>query len=410
MSSEDIIISVKNLTKAYRLFGHSGDRIKQFLSLGFRRYHREFTALKDVSFDIKKGETVGIIGRNGSGKSTLLQLICGILKPTAGTVKVNGRVSAMLELGAGFNPEFTGRENVYFQGTLMGLAKAQMDERFDTIATFADIGEFIDQPVRTYSSGMFVRLAFATMVHVDADILIIDEAIAVGDEGFRARCFRRLGELGSAGCTILFVSHAMDQINRFCNRALLLDHGRLVMQGQPAPVVEECLKLQTTMRDDGHSNAGDNDAALPYEPNGALIEDVQLTEIDGLSVRKVNAGKEYHCRFRARLTRPASAVRGAFLIRTPTGFELGGTMTEGLEAPSGSEIFEAEMTFECRLNPATYVLDVALFAREGDVEFALHGIRNAIRFEVEREQAQPMLGSVDLLCRSSIRTTTERRR
>ena len=161
----DVVISARNLSKAYRLFGHPGDRIRQFLSLGLRQYHREFAALKGVSFDIKRGETVGIIGRNGSGKSTLLQMICGILKPTAGSIEVSGRISALLELGAGFNPEFTGRENVYFQGALMGFTKAQMDARFDEIAAFADIGEFIDQPVRTYSSGMFVRLAFAAMIH-----------------------------------------------------------------------------------------------------------------------------------------------------------------------------------------------------------------------------------------------------
>ena len=209
MSSDDIAISVRNLTKSYRLFGHPGDRIKQFFSLGLKQYHREFTALKDVSFDIKKGETVGIIGRNGSGKSTLLQLICGILKPTTGTVQVNGRVSALLELGAGFNPEFTGRENVYFQGALMGFTEAQMDERFDEIAAFADIGEFIDQPVRTYSSGMFVRLAFAVAIHVDPDILVVDEALAVGDMAFQRKCFAQIDRLRAAGCTIALVTHDM---------------------------------------------------------------------------------------------------------------------------------------------------------------------------------------------------------
>src|SRR3989338_8224249 len=178
---DDIAISVKNLTKIYRIFGHPGDRIKQALTFGRMRFHNEFTALQDVSFEIKKGETVGIIGRNGSGKSTLLQLICGILKPTSGSVKVNGRISALLELGAGFNPEFTGRENAYFQGAVMGMTREEMDGRFDDIAAFADIGKFIDQPVRIYSSGMFVRLAFAVSVHINPDILSIDEALSVGD-------------------------------------------------------------------------------------------------------------------------------------------------------------------------------------------------------------------------------------
>lgn len=226
MPSDDIVISVRNLSKTYRLFGHPGDRIKQFFSLGLKQYHREFTALRDITFDIKKGETVGIVGRNGSGKSTLLQLICGILKPTSGTVEVSGRVAALLELGAGFNPEFTGRENVYFQGALVGFTKAQMDERFDDIAAFADIGGFIDQPVRTYSSGMFVRLAFAAMIHAEADILIVDEALAVGDEEFQRKCFDKLRSyLEGQGKTLLFVSHNIRQIERTCARTIWLDGG-----------------------------------------------------------------------------------------------------------------------------------------------------------------------------------------
>jgi ABC-type polysaccharide/polyol phosphate transport system ATPase subunit len=225
--TDDIAISVRNLTKSYRLFSHPGDRIKQFLSFGVMRYHREFTALKDVSFDIKKGETVGIIGRNGSGKSTLLQLICGILKPTSGSVQVTGRVSALLELGAGFNPEFTGRENVYFQGSIMGIAQPDMATKFDAIAAFADIGEFMDQPVRTYSSGMFVRLAFAVAAHVAPDILIVDEALAVGDAIFQQRCFDRIYEMQSSGMTMIVVSHDPYQIERLCHRAAVMDMGKL---------------------------------------------------------------------------------------------------------------------------------------------------------------------------------------
>lgn len=228
MPSDDVAISVRNLTKTYRLFGHPGDRVKQFLSLGLKRYHNEFTALKDVSFDIKKGQTVGIIGRNGSGKSTLLQLICGILKPTSGTVKANGRVSALLELGAGFNPEFTGRENVYFHGALMGLTKTQMHERINGISAFADIGAFLDQPVRTYSSGMFVRLAFAVAVHVDPEILVVDEALAVGDSAFQVRCLARIDVIRKRGGTILLVTHALEQVAHHCNRAIVLDGARIL--------------------------------------------------------------------------------------------------------------------------------------------------------------------------------------
>lgn len=242
--ADGIAISVKNLTKKYRIFSHPGDRIKQALTFGGMRFHNEFTALQDVSFEIKKGETVGIIGRNGSGKSTLLQLICGILKPTVGTAQVNGRIAALLELGAGFNPEFTGRENVYFQGALMGFTKVQMDERFDDIAAFADIGEFIDQPVRTYSSGMFVRLAFAAMIYADADILVIDEALAVGDEAFQKKCFDRLAAYLGGGKTLFFVSHNLRQIERVCARAVWLDAGTIAADGA---VAEVCTAYQESL-------------------------------------------------------------------------------------------------------------------------------------------------------------------
>jgi ABC-type polysaccharide/polyol phosphate transport system ATPase subunit len=233
MPSDDIAISIRNLTKSYRLFGHPGDRIKQFFSLGLKQYHRKFTALNDVSFDIKKGETVGIIGRNGSGKSTLLQLICGILKPTSGTVQVTGRVSALLELGAGFNPEFTGRENVYFQGAIMGFTATQMEERFEAIASFAEIGEFIDQPVRTYSSGMFVRLAFAVAISVDPDILVVDEALSVGDGRFQLKCAAWLQKLRQKQVTVLLVSHDESVITSLCDKVIVLEGGRKIMDGEP---------------------------------------------------------------------------------------------------------------------------------------------------------------------------------
>lgn len=290
MPSDDIAISVRNLTKSYRLFGHPGDRIKQFLSLGLKQYHRQFTALQDVSFDIRKGETVGIIGRNGSGKSTLLQLICGILKPTEGTVKVNGRISALLELGAGFNPEFTGRENVYFQGALMGFSKKQMDERFDDISAFADIGEFVDQPVRTYSSGMFVRLAFAVAVHVDPEILVVDEALAVGDAAFQAKCLKRIDTVRKQNGTILMVTHAMEQVAHHCDRAILLDHGQVITYANTPAALQRYLGLigcnfpQNRPEEKGaldHSSTADVFSKHPaYKPNEKRWGDGRATITD----------------------------------------------------------------------------------------------------------------------------------
>jgi len=221
----EIAISVSNLTKTYRVFGRPGDRIKQALTFGRVHFHRQFTVLRDISFEIRKGEAVGIVGRNGSGKSTLLQLVCGILKPTSGEVRVSGRVCALLELGSGFNPEFTGRENVYFQGAVIGVPKEEMEARLERILAFADIGQFIDEPVRTYSSGMFVRLAFAVIANVDADVLVIDEALAVGDVFFQQKCMRHLRDFQNKGGTILFVSHDTAAVVGLCEKAILLAAG-----------------------------------------------------------------------------------------------------------------------------------------------------------------------------------------
>lgn len=250
MSSE-IAIKVENLSKCYQIYDQPRDRLKQFLlprlrrlaSLPPKQYYREFWALKDVSFEVKKGETVGIIGRNGSGKSTLLQMICGTLSPTTGSVTTHGRIAALLELGSGFNPDFTGRENVYMNASILGLSKDEIDARFDEIAAFADIGEFIERPVKTYSSGMMVRLAFAVQAQVEPNILIVDEALAVGDAKFQARCFERLKQLKEGGTSILLVTHSTEQIVTHCSRAVLLDHGNVFEAGDSKRVVNCYLDL-----------------------------------------------------------------------------------------------------------------------------------------------------------------------
>jgi lipopolysaccharide transport system ATP-binding protein len=244
MFSNDIAISVKNLSKCYEVYATPRDRLKQFVLPRLqwlmgqqpRQYFDEFWALNDVSFEIRKGETVGVIGRNGSGKSTLLQVICGTLNPTSGSVQTNGRVAALLELGSGFNPEFTGRENVYMNAFVLGLSNEEIDARFADIVAFADIGEFIEQPVKTYSSGMYVRLAFAVIVHVDADILIVDEALAVGDSFFQAKCMSRMRHIVECGTTILLVSHDINAVKALCRRTLWLDHGNGREFGETADV------------------------------------------------------------------------------------------------------------------------------------------------------------------------------
>ena len=241
MSSDEHVVTVKSLSKTYRLFSHPGERLKQALTLGFCRYYREYTAISNINFNVSKGETIGIIGSNGSGKSTLLQLICGILKPTTGEVHVRGRISALLELGSGFNPEFTGKENIYFQAILMGLNRAEVERRFDDIASFAYIGRFLNEPVRTYSSGMFVRLAFAVAISFEPDVLVVDEALAVGDARFQSRCFRKIQQLRDQGGSILFVSHALEQVKRFCDKAILLNKGNIVKIGPPSEVVNHHL-------------------------------------------------------------------------------------------------------------------------------------------------------------------------
>lgn len=242
MSSEPglPVITARGLGKRYLIYDKPHHRLLQGL---FRRpMHHEFWALRGLDFEVKRGEAIGIIGRNGSGKSTLLQIVCGILEPTEGSVQVRGRVAAMLELGAGFNPEFTGRENVYVSGSLLGISKSQMDIAIEAILDFAEIGEHIDQPVKTYSSGMFVRLAFAVAVHCEPEILVIDEALAVGDVYFQAKCQRRIAELRERGCTLLFVTHSVDALARLCDRGMVLDRGRLVFDGAVKPAVSEYLR------------------------------------------------------------------------------------------------------------------------------------------------------------------------
>jgi lipopolysaccharide transport system ATP-binding protein len=290
--ANDIAIRVSNLSKCYQIYNVPRDRLKQFVLPRLRRltgrapkqYFREFWALKDVSFEIKKGETVGIIGRNGSGKSTLLQMICGTLNPTSGRIQINGRVAALLELGSGFNPEFTGRENVYMNASVLGLSNAETDIRFNDIVAFADIGDFIEQPVKTYSSGMMVRLAFAVIAHVDADVLVIDEALAVGDAFFVQKCMRFLHSFMVKG-TVLFVSHDSGAIVNLCKRVVWLHKGNVEGIGLPKEITESYLqKLYEDQQGVSLISQETNNSGKPLRPY-VLSRDIREDFINRTQLR-----------------------------------------------------------------------------------------------------------------------------
>jgi lipopolysaccharide transport system ATP-binding protein len=282
MPSDKTAISIRNLSKCFYIYDHPRDYIKQMmkkflyelLKRPFTNYYREFWALRDVNLDINKGETVGIVGRNGAGKSTLLQLICGTLNPTSGDIRVNGRIAALLELGAGFNPEFTGRENVFLYGSVLGLNEAEIKKKFSSIVEFADIGDCLDQPVKTYSSGMFVRLAFAVSICVDPEILIVDEALSVGDVKFQTKCFRHFEKLIAAGTTIIFVTHSTEQIVRHCNWAILLDSGKIIKQDKPKLIENLYLDLLfgTPEKDEASEERKEENKKTPRTPLKPLEE------------------------------------------------------------------------------------------------------------------------------------------
>lgn len=249
----DNVISVKDLSKVYRLYDKPIDRLKESLNIFHKSYHKEYYALNNLSFDIKRGETVGIIGINGAGKSTLLKIITGVLTPTGGNIKVKGKISALLELGAGFNMEYTGIENIYLNGTMMGFSKEEVDKKLDDILDFADIGDFVNQPVKTYSSGMFVRLAFAVAINVEPDILVIDEALSVGDVFFQQKCYKKIKELAGKS-TVLIVSHDLNAMTKFCERIIVMSAGQKVFDGEPNEAIAKYFKLkQGALRNDKKS-------------------------------------------------------------------------------------------------------------------------------------------------------------
>ena len=272
MGETESVIQIQNVSKVYKLYENPIDRLKESLHPGGKKYHHDFFALRDISFDVKKGETVGIIGKNGSGKSTLLKIITGVLTPTMGTMNVSGRISALLELGAGFNPEYSGLENVYLQGTMMGYSREDMRERVPEILKFADIGEFINQPVKVYSSGMFIRLAFSVAINVEPEILIVDEALAVGDMSFQAKCMTAFKRMQQKGVTVLFVSHDTASVKSLCSWAVWLENGVIKRIGNAGEIAEDYMRtIREEMNAAGKTqNAGNEDTVLGTDENNKV--------------------------------------------------------------------------------------------------------------------------------------------
>lgn len=412
MSSDDFAISVSNVSKCFYTYEKPQDRLKQAFVPKLQRligrpvttYGKEFWALRDISFTVQKGETVGIVGRNGSGKSTLLQIISGTLTPTTGVVETRGRIAALLELGSGFNPEFSGRENIYLNAAVLGLSRDEVDQRFDAIAGFADIGEFIDQPVKAYSSGMAVRLAFAVQAQVDPDILIVDEALSVGDAKFQAKCFERLRQLKDNGTSILLVTHASEQVVTHCSRAILLERSRVELIDKSRPVINRyldilfgrdrrqdskteqtlnqapTLELSTSLVDDGLSFSEDKySTKVGYNPHeyrwgdgAATLLDFHLSAGGREYPNTIDAGEQITLSVAVKFNHLVVNPILGFTIKTKEGVTIYGTNSYLLDCDDMSQMgapgtqAKARLSFQNKLASGDYFISIGLASRQGE--------------------------------------------
>ncbi len=381
-------ITVTDVTKMYKMYDKPIDRLKESLHPGHKEYHKKFYALNHLSFQVKKGETVGIIGTNGSGKSTILKIITGVLSPTTGEVKVKGNISALLELGAGFNSDYTGIENIYMNGTMMGFSKKEMDRKLQDILDFADIGDFVYQPVKTYSSGMFVRLAFALAINVEPEILIVDEALSVGDVFFQSKCYRRMEEIRQRGTTILMVTHDMGSIIKYCDRVVLLNKGNFVAEGAPGHMVDLYKKILANqmdalkdeleeMNDFSGEKSGKpkkaeglmkekltiNGNRTEYGDGRAEIYDLGLLDARGNVTNLLLKGENFTIRERIRFYASIQAPIFTYTIKDKKGTELSGTNTmfEGTDirpVKDGDE-YEVSFTQKMTLQGGEYLLSMS---------------------------------------------------
>ena len=417
-------ISVKDVTKVYRLYDKPIDRLKESMSLSHKNYHRDFYALKGLSFQVKKGETVGIIGTNGSGKSTILKIITGVLTPTGGEVQVEGKISALLELGAGFNMDYTGIENIYMNGTMMGYTRKEMDEKLQDILDFAEIGDFVYQPVKTYSSGMFVRLAFALAINVDPEILIVDEALSVGDVFFQSKCYRRMEEIRQKGTTILMVTHDMGSIIKYCDRVVLLHKGEFIAEGPAGKVVDmykkilagklEELRQELAFSDfSGGMELDDTEAAKDPKPESAKLSvqtgkmkdqltinedrteygdgraeiwDLGLLDARGNLTNLLLKGEQFTIREVIRFHADIQAPIFTYTIKDKKGTELTGTNTlfEGTEihpVKEGDE-YVVEFTQKMTLQGGEYLLSMSCTGFEGGEHVVYHRLYDVTNITV----------------------------
>lgn len=442
--SSDIAITVENLSKCYHIYDKPRDRLKQILTRGRKQYFREFWALKDVSFGVKRGETVGIVGRNGSGKSTLLQLICGTLNPTHGSVTVSGRIAALLELGSGFNPDFSGRENVYLNASVLGLTQDEINERFDSIAAFADIGEFIEQPIKTYSSGMLVRLAFAVQSQVNPDVLVVDEALAVGDEKFQRKCFARIEQLKADGTSILFVSHSGPQVIELCDKAILIERGTKIMHALPQAVVRSYQRLiyapeaeqENLLRDfrqgnlpsqvtasiapacqisstglpDNHDPAQQfledwlDPGLVPvtttiYPEQGARIDRIEILDASNRVVNVLRARERYRVVISGHFLNNFKQVYFAVHIRSISGAVISGQRypEEGkyIQNPKAGNQFKIGFWFNMDLFPDTYFVGGGVWSANDPA--CAHRILDATMFRIQSDKSQSSFGYCNLM-------------
>ena len=390
---KNLAIKVNNVTKTYKLYEKPIDRLKE--SLSRKQYHRPFNALNNVSFEVEKGSTVGIIGTNGSGKSTVLKIITGVLSQSGGTVETEGNISALLELGAGFNMDYTGIENIYMNGTMMGYTRAQMDAKLDDILEFAEIGDFVYQPVKTYSSGMFVRLAFALAINVDPDILIVDEALSVGDVFFQAKCYKRMEEIRQNGTTILMVTHDMGSIIKYCDKVIVLNKGDKVAEGPAGEMVDLYKKIlagkygqeEDAKKDEPiSSQITVNPNRTEYGDGRARIIDFGLFDEKGEATNLLLKGEYFTIKEKIRFHENIAAPIFTYTIKDRKGTELTGTNTmfeaADVKPATPGDVYEVEFRQKMTLQGGDYLLSMSCTSFEGGVHTVYHRLYDVANITV----------------------------